>query len=277
MKKTVSRKSWNAELNTDVCTRYINAKLTLTLCLEFRRINPKKGATGTYHDYGDPTRKSRKIVKWTDAEWLNWKASFVKSSEQFWSQKFWLLNNFSELELDDGGTKYRPNIDCYFKLKASDASFFTRSHYTIDVVRLDPSEKFFGSHSRLYDNLDLNPTVKARDSAGGAIMQKGGIHEVGHLLGLPHVDVGKAHCPTNANTNIKPCYGITDKDKSSIMGSGMVLRLKDADPWRLAMTTLLSKGSVTSGSDWKASKQIHYPRTMNEVAKNIHVTTKITR
>ena len=65
----------------------------------------------------------------------------------------------------------------------------------IEVVKLHHSETWFESYSGLYDSLDSNLVQKGTDSKGNAIMQRAHVHEIGHLLGLPHVDVGKAHCP----------------------------------------------------------------------------------
>ncbi len=78
MKRKLSFKKFDAELNTDSCDPYNNAELTLTLRMGFRQINPSGGAnSGTHHDYGDATAPTRRIVKWTDTEWSNWKMSFV--------------------------------------------------------------------------------------------------------------------------------------------------------------------------------------------------------
>ena len=72
MKKTLTFSKFDAELNTDCCDPYNNAELTLTLRMGFRQINPASGAaSGTYHDYGDVTAPTRKIVKWSPAAWSN--------------------------------------------------------------------------------------------------------------------------------------------------------------------------------------------------------------
>lgn len=234
-----------------------NADLTLTLKLGFKQINPEGGKDeGTYYDYGDAKETARKIVKWTDAAWTEWKNNFVASAQKFWTGKFWLENNFDlygveSVQVPYVAGFYIPNINCKFKLIGSDAGAGGQ-HHTIEVVRLAKTETFFGSHSRLYDSLDTKEVVKGRDSKGNKILQKAHVHEVGHLLGLPHVDVGKKHCPTSGNTNAAPCYGVSDEDKKAVMGAGMQLRPANADPWRKAMIAISTKGSVT-GTDWKAS------------------------
>jgi hypothetical protein len=63
---------------------------------------------------------TRKIVKWDKGGWEDWKANFVKSARRYWHGKFWLVNNFKELEFNDKGVLYRPNVWCRFALIGSD-------------------------------------------------------------------------------------------------------------------------------------------------------------
>ena len=114
---------------------------------------------------------------------------------------------------------------------------------------------------------------KGIDSKGRSIMQKAHVHEVGHLLGLPHVDVGKSHCPPS-NTNASACYGVADADKYSVMGQGMQLRYSNANPWRQALMDIFLKGNINLPSDW-APKQIrHHPRAVAEVTSKALITKK---
>lgn len=274
MKKRISTAAWDALLDTDVCDAYNNADLTITLKMGFKQINPPGGAaTGTYHDYGDPSSPARKIVRWTPAEWAKWKSNFLASAQEYWHGKFWLINDFSVLDYEDNGVKYRPNIWCKFILVGGDAAT-GKYHHTIEVVRLDKSETWFGSHSRLYDSLDTNLVQKGTDSKGQPIMQRAHVHEVGHLLGLGHVDIGKPHCPANGNTNASACYGVKDADKYAVMGQGMQLRVKNANPWRKAMIKLTGKGNVLNALDWSAKTSRHYPRTLAQAAAKMQIVTR---
>jgi len=158
MKKTFATPAWDAELNTDACDSHTNADLTIRIKIAFRQINPPNGAAvGTYNDYGAAKAGSysrpHKIAKWSPHEWAAWKMNFANSATSYWNGKFWLLNNFSEYEYTCKGIKYIPNLWCRFCLIAGDVGGGSH-HHQIDVVRLDKSESWFGSHSRLYDNLD---------------------------------------------------------------------------------------------------------------------------
>lgn len=213
-----------------------NMTLTLVLRLGMRQINPAgNAATGTYHDYGDATTgTARDIVRWQAGPWTAWKDTFKTEVETFWSNAFHLQNPGRDFAYARGDKTYAPHVQCKLRLEISDGSSST-NHHNIDVVRLAPHETWFGSHSKLYDNLDIVSTRKGRDSNGKPIMQQAHVHEVGHLIGLGHVNVGTRHCPTNSDTNAAACYGVTDEEKKSVMGQGMQVRTSHAEPWQTAM------------------------------------------
>lgn len=295
MKSTIKFPRFDAELNTDVCDPMNNAELMLTLRLGFTQINPAAGAAeGTYHDYNRATAPTRKIIKWTDAAWTTWKENFVSTAQSFWTGKFWLVNDAGSFPfMAKGGQTYIPNVWCRMKIVAQDGTA-TDNHHAIEVVRLHASESWFGSHERLYDSKDTNLVQKNTDSAGKKVMQRAHVHEVGHLLGLGHVDIGKAHCPASGNTNDAACYGIADDDMRSVMGSGMELRLEHAAPWREAIrafsvaeavmgiinptSLLLPLGRLMVGGNpltavWPAKMRRHYPRTPEEAAAGTLLTS----
>jgi len=274
MKKVLNKPSWDAVLDASMCDKYNNAELTITIKLGFKQINPAAGSlTGTYNDYGDSRAPARKIDKWTKNSWDAWKFNFIQSAQKYWDSKYWLINNFSLFDYQDAGVKYIPNVWCRFKLLGADATPGFKSHHTIEVVRLNKAETWFGSHSKLYDSLDTNSVQKGTDSKGLPIMQKAHVHEIGHLLGLGHVDEGKPHCPST-NTNASACYGVSDSDKYAVMGQGMQLRDSNANPWRQALIEMFLKGNINLPNDWAPARVRHYPRTLAEVAANTKITTK---
>ncbi len=102
-------------------------------------------------------------------------------------------------------------------------------------------------------------------------MQRAHVHEIGHLLGIGHVDIGTKHCPASGNTNARACYGVADHDKYSVMGLGMQRRLVQANPWRSAMNRLTTKGTIAGIHDWEAKIKRHYPRTLAEATAKKHI------
>lgn len=256
MKQRVYTTRWMAELDTDVCGRHSNANLTLMMTLAFVQRNPAGGAkNGHVNDYDDPSEAARKTVAWTDRAWERWTKQLMITAQQYWDGKFWLNNNFGLFEFSNGVAKYRPNIHCRVKLQRGIPGY---AHHTIESVRLDPSETWFGSHATLYDDRDTRWDITRRDSRGKNVMQRAHVHEIGHLLGLGHIDEGKAHCPTG-NTNAPACYGVADEDVHSVMGAGMSLSPQLATPWQRAIIHLTGKGSLLT-SDWSASMQRLYPQ-----------------
>ncbi len=294
MKQTIQMSNFDAELDTDVCDAQNNMNLTLKLRLGFTQINPAGGAAeGTYHDYGDPSDPTRRIIRWTDGSWAQWKRNFVTTAQAFWNGKFWLMNPSSLFAFQDGGRTFIPNAYCRMRITAQEGTA-TDNHHSISVVRLHSSENWFGSHSTLYDSLDTRSTRKGVNDDGTPIMQRAHVHEVGHLLGLGHVDEGEAHCPTSGNTNAAACYGLTDHDQNSVMGQGMQLRREHAAPWQKAMrrfafneatqtsrpaaslsdlATLAGTAVLAGLVNWEAKMRRHYPRTPAEVAARTLVTS----
>jgi hypothetical protein len=131
--------------------------------------------------------------------------------------------------------------------------------------------------SVLYSNRDMNPVVKDFASDGRGILQSTHYHEVGHLLGLSHVDVGKPHCPSGSNLNARPCYGIADVTKNSVMGGGIRLTNEHALPWRRAITQLTGCGNLSASSDWAPARLKIFPRTIAEANAGRTITTRPVR
>ena len=115
------------------------------------------------------------------------------------------------------------------------------------------------------DSYDTWRQRKKSDSDGKFIRQRPAVHELFHVLGVRHVDHGKAHCPIAESGNAGECYGVDDADMRSLMGSGMKLQAKFADPWRRAVASLTGTGAVSSAADWQPKLIRHYPRTLEEL------------
>ena len=77
------------------------------------------------------------------------------------------------------------------------------------------------------------------------------LHEIGHMLGLEHIDSGKSHCPEGSNPNLGPCYGKAPVDQRTVMGGGMGLIPFFALPWQKAMIKLTGLGTQRYSGDWE--------------------------
>lgn len=268
--KTTSK--WDAELNRKVCDRYNNCDLTLTLKLFLNKIDPAGGAaSGTYPDH-DGT--NRKIIRW-GGYWSSWITRFRRDCEKAWHGKFWLKcpDTLTKWDYTDKGVSYRPNAWCRFRLKIVNSA--ATAHHTIRCVRLHSTVPFFRSNAGLYDHRDIKAVPQAHGSD-----KKTHVHEVGHLLGLPHVSVGGpigigwAKCLVNVATggssNDEVCYGVTPEEQRDVMGSGSAIRAWHAAPWQEAA----GKFSGLAKNQWKPEIKRYYPRSIDEVTKKKWHTSK---
>ncbi|MFL9997898.1 hypothetical protein PQR34_42520 [Paraburkholderia sediminicola] len=283
MNRILRLSKFDAELNADICDLRTNAELTIHLKLGFRQINPAGGAaTGTFHDFGDPSDPHiRRIIKWTPGVWTAWKANLVSAAQRHWNGKFWLINHRGILPTKSGEAIYVPNVWCRFKLTGTDSTIGTH-HVIIDVVRLDPSEPWFGSTSRLYDSKDTDSIEKGRTHRGRKIMQRGTVHEIGHLLGFEHVDAKAAACLATHNPNDHVCYGTKDSHMYDVMGCGEKLYERHAAPWLRALSSFLPlippsplyTPPPRCVSHFDAAMVRHYPRTVKEFEAGTLVTSR---
>ena len=293
MKKTIRFPRFDAELDTDACTVVANAVLTLRLRLGLRQLNPPDGARSAMFAEAGKNGVPRKIIRWSRDEWAIWVENFCSSAAAHWRGRFWLSNDGGSFLFYKGSDIWVPNFLCWLEIESTNG-FAGNEHATIDVVRLDPSEKFFLSHERLYDNLDTDPVQTGVDSRGNRILQRTHVHEVGHLLGLGHVDVGKPHCPPQGDHNLPVCYGVADADLHSVMGRGMKLGIEHAQPWREALRGFAldearrhvdQSGTRVATSKlfymprcvyavWPAKMLRVYPRTLAEFKAGVDITSR---
>jgi len=65
--------------------------------------------------------------------------------------------------------------------------------------------------------------------AGVSFLHNKPAHEVGHLLGLKDIGVGKEEACTDESDSA--CYGSNLSDRMNVMGAGGMLDLFSAEPW----------------------------------------------
>lgn len=266
MKKedTVNGGAWGtkfkAVLDTDVCDRYNNAEITVVSKLYLKKGDPTGGANSGMQN--DSNGNAQPIRKWSDTAWDRWKKSFVRVCTNY-SGKFWLINNSKWGEYEDKGVKYYPNIWCRHAIELVNST--ASAHHTITIYRVKVAGRDFRSNFSLMDSHDIQLQNKKKDSRNRWIKQRPAVHEYFHTLGVRHIDHGEVNCPIADSGNASTCYGDTDADRRTLMGSGMKVHTKFADPWRRAAIKLTGKGTIASATAWLPVLKRHYPRTLAEV------------
>ena len=268
--ETINAGKWNKKftglLNSDVCDRYNNAEITVISKLYLKQGNPSGGvARGTANDSDG---NSQDVWKWTPSAWRAWTKQMVNVCSAY-SGKFWLINNDKWGAFVDRGVTYYPNIWCRHLIELVNSD--VNAHHTITVYRVPKSGRNFRSDFELMDSYDTQLQHKDTDSRGKKLMQRPAVHEYFHTLGVRHIDHGEANCPAADSGNASTCYGNTDADQKTLMGNGMGLHPKFADPWRRAAVKLTGAGTVASATSWKAELLRHYPRTLAEVNRKAKI------
>lgn len=275
MKKsaTINTGRWGtkylAELNTDMCDRYNNAEITVVSRVFLRQGNPPNGAASG--NANDSDGVSNRVLRWTPARWAHWRRRFVAQTMAF-SGKFWLVNNSGWGLYLDGGPVYFPNIWC--KIRVELVSSAAAAHHAINVYRVPKGYTGFRPDFKLMSTSDLELRRTRKDSKGKWVRQRTAAHEFFHILGVRHIDHGEANCPSNTAGNARTCYGDSDEDMRTLMGAGMQIHEKMAEPWRRAAVQLTGKGAFNAGKDWKAMLRRHYPRTVPEFRRKAKVVAK---
>lgn len=81
-------------------------------------------------------------------------------------------------------------------------------------------------------------------------------HEVGHLIGLDHVNI---HGKGVRDGNDDKAYGVTKHQMRSVMGKGSARRPSHAQPWRQAAADI----TMTKSHDWVVSLSEIHPEKLH--------------
>lgn len=235
---------------------------------------------------------------WPPGQFRLFKEAVKSKSEGFWDKRFCLVNqaDVSTLDVKLGSTTIRPNVDCRFEVVWAEST--ASAHQVINCFYPSPSKEISKHVNPSSDGVgvgqfsvdlvenspnslpDANKCLKVLGDPlkPGELKTEyvscpmnfdhlGVAHEIGHLLGLPHVGIARrSHACLQAmqdnpevGGNARVCYiGDNSKDASNIMGIGNQVAGWNAMPW---LTRLFQHTGIGPHA-WKVSPTIVPPTVL---------------
>jgi hypothetical protein len=287
--------SWGTpcEFNSGLTSRGVspndNAKLTIYL-----RLYLIKRGVGTV-PRADANGRTFLTRNWSPLEFESFRDDVKSQAEKYWDQTNFCLvppSDYKGLDWPHNNPQWRPNVDCHFEIVW--AAHPSDAHAVIDCYRPDSAQRpayrsNAGSGQGSWTSFDTKPPefsirpavcdnkVFDRWADDAKILplfrtipndpQIVVDHEVGHLIGLPHVGEFRKNQACQKAKETDPdkgadadsCYDAGNADDClNIMGRGMNLASWNALPWARS----LAEHTGTTLQGWAVTQKKLTPRKL---------------
>ena len=200
-----------------------------------------------------------KCVAYPPAEFETFKARFQREIAQTWSGKVFIVvpepgyafslppETYSQF-VRPGSARFKPVVECRLEIDLS-----ATPDYRLAVLKRAPGEQSFpsftysekkdGQPDGVLDSTDLDMKLvthsvwKDDKLVYADFERRTAPHEVGHLLGLDHVNMSHPVCKEDGNDSV--CYGNTIRKAGDMMGVGGVIRAWHGRPWLVVLKKLV--------------------------------------
>jgi len=231
--------------DSELLTARVNAMRNADLVLIIRVFYDPYHPAGGHGQITDAWNQQVPVVSWSStAQFDDWCDQCEEAAEGTWNDKLWLVPS-STWGYDwppSGEPTHRPNVKCGLDLRRTRDR--NQAHLRLRCYRLAAGAAYRSSmcaasayqapmcvhdpHRGYFDDADALPT-QYFGASGDSHFQVTIAHEIGHWLGLNHVNQGGAGCVVGGETI---CYGSTSRQREDVMGMGSRVEAWHALPWK---------------------------------------------